>query len=142
MQAKEIEKYLESHGIKPSYHRMRILTYLAEKKNHPSADQIYQDLHKEIPTLSKTTVYNTLKLFFEKGAAIQILINENETRYDADISRHGHFECLNCRQIFDLRMDDSEVHLQELTGYQVMESHFYFKGLCPSCLECPDKGQK
>jgi Fe2+ or Zn2+ uptake regulation protein len=142
MQKKDIEHYLERHGIKPSYHRMRIFTYLEEKKNHPSADQIFQDLHKEIPTLSKTTVYNTLNLFLEKGVAIQILSDENETRYDADTSMHGHFQCSNCRQIFDIKMDETEFRFEELAGYQVFESHFYFKGLCPFCQGSPDKGMK
>jgi len=139
LQTKEIEQYLESHGIKPSYHRIRIFLYLETRKNHPSADQIFQDLLKEIPTLSKTTVYNTLKLFLEKGVVIEILIHEKETRYDADTSMHGHFECMNCNQITDINMDDTGLHFKKLEGFKVSESHFYFKGLCPVCLGSSDK---
>ena len=31
--------------------------------NHPTVETIYKELIDEIPTLSKTTVYNTLKQF-------------------------------------------------------------------------------
>ena len=57
-----IEKYLRDHNISPSYQRKRIFEYMYENRNHPNVNQIYEALVKEIPTLSKTTVYNTLNL--------------------------------------------------------------------------------
>lgn len=62
----QIEQLLKQHDIRPSYHRIKIYQYLVEKRNHPSVDMIYQDLIQEIPTLSRTTVYNALNLFMEK----------------------------------------------------------------------------
>ncbi len=50
-------------GIKPSYQRIKIYEYIFNNNIHPTVDNIYKKLLKEIPTLSKTTVYNTLKLF-------------------------------------------------------------------------------
>ena len=64
-----IGEYLKAHEIKPSYQRIKIFQYLVENKNHPTVDMIYKALCTEIPTLSKTTVYNTLNLFIEKQAA-------------------------------------------------------------------------
>ena len=83
---KKIQQFLRMHSIKPSHHRIKIYQYLVENRNHPSVDMIYQELVQTIPTLSKTTLYNTLQLFLEKGIVIMITIDENETRYDADIS--------------------------------------------------------
>ena len=60
-------------------------------------DMIYQELVRNIPTLSKTTVYNTLNLFL-KRIAVMITIDENETRYDADTSLHGHFAATAARR--------------------------------------------
>jgi Fur family peroxide stress response transcriptional regulator len=45
---------------------------------------------EEIPTLSKTTLYNTLNLFTERGIINMLNLEENESRYDADISLHAH----------------------------------------------------
>ena len=96
-------------------------------------DMIYQELVRNIPTLSKTTVYNTLNLFLEKGIAVMITIDENETRYDADTSLHGHFRCNGCEEIYDLRLDTSALEWESLDEFEISESHLYFKGLCPRC---------
>lgn len=95
---------------------------------------IYQKLVKEIPTFSKTTVYNTLNLFVEKNVALLITIDENETRYDADISLHGYFKCDVCGKIYDIRLTSSDILPAELNNFKISESHIYFKGTCPLCL--------
>ncbi|RLC47071.1 MAG: hypothetical protein DRH57_04745, partial [Candidatus Cloacimonadota bacterium] len=48
---------LKSAGIKPTYERLRILKYLEENNNHPTVNMIYDEVVKDIPTISKTTVY-------------------------------------------------------------------------------------
>ena len=94
-----IGEYLKAHEIKPSYQRIKIFQYLVENKNHPTVDMIYKALCTEIPTLSKTTVYNTLNLFIEKKIVNVIVIEENETRYDSVMAVHGHFKCEKCGKI-------------------------------------------
>jgi len=134
MRKNEVENLLKIHGIRPSLHRMRIYEYLLHNRIHPNVDSIYQELIKEIPTLSKTTLYNTLDLFVEKGLVLLITIAENEKRYDADTSLHGHFICKNCRHIFDVRIGSVKEVLADLEGFDVHEKQIYFKGLCPGCL--------
>ena len=56
-------EYLLKYDIKPSVQRMVIMDYLMSHRIHPSADEIYNALYPTIPTLSKTTIYNTMKLF-------------------------------------------------------------------------------
>jgi len=72
---KPYDRLLE-HNIKPSMQRIAIMEYLMEHPIHPSADDIYTALSPSMPTLSKTTVYNTLKLFSEQGAALMLTIDE------------------------------------------------------------------
>lgn len=135
MDINDIEHFLRLHSIRPSHHRIRVYQYLVENRNHPSVDIIYQELIRDIPTLSKTTLYNTLELFLEKGVSILITIDENERRYDADTSFHGHFRCNTCGQIFDIRLHTVPRELESMEGFEINESHIYFKGLCPKCLE-------
>lgn len=71
-------EYLLSYHIKPSVQRIAIMDYLLNHKTHPCIDEIHTALCKEIPTLSKTTVYNTLKLFVEHGAAKMLTIDEKK----------------------------------------------------------------
>ena len=65
----DVVKRLQNHNIKPSVQRIAIMNYLIEHRTHPTVDEIYTALSPSIPTLSKTTVYNTLKLLSEQGAA-------------------------------------------------------------------------
>lgn len=131
---KDTGQYLKSHGIKPSSQRIKIYDYLVTKKNHPTIDIIYKALAPKIPTLSKTTVYNTLKTFVEKKITDVIIIEENETRYDADTSIHGHFKCETCCKVLDLDIDENSLNIPGLNGHKVNEQHYYFKGVCPQCL--------
>lgn len=126
--------FLLEHGIKPSFQRIKIFDYLKSTKSHPTVDEIHKHLVKEIPTLSKTTVYNTLNLFIEKGIAIIVMIEENEARYDADTSVHGHFKCNNCGNVYDFHINDLAFNTNELENFKIQEKHLYFKGICENCL--------
>ncbi len=133
MNLEAIPEYLKIHGLKPSYQRIKIFEYLEKKRNHPTVDKIYQALLKTIPTFSRTTVYNTLNLFVEKKIVQVITIEENENRYDADTSIHGHFKCVKCKKVHDLKINYSDLNLSELDQFQIDEHHFYFKGRCTNC---------
>ena len=130
----KVEEFLKQHDIKPSYQRMKIYDYLIEYRSHPTVDEIYQALVDEIPTLSKTTVYNTLKLFLDKEIVQLITIEENENRYDADVSIHGHFKCLECSSIYDIWLDMANMEFAGLDDFSINESHIYLKGSCNNCL--------
>lgn len=90
-----------------------------------------------MPTLSKTTVYNTLKLFSEKGAALMLTIDENRVNFDGDTSPHTHFLCKRCGKIYDLQIPTvvKEVIGMSVAGHQISEIHYYYKGVCKTCLE-------
>lgn len=127
---------LLDYNIKPSVQRIAIMEYLLAHRTHPSADEIYTALSPSMPTLSKTTVYNTLKLFAEQGAALMLTIDERNANFDADTSMHAHFLCKRCGHIYDLCCTDSskQVEIQDMDGHQVSEVHYYYKGICKKCL--------
>ena len=91
------------------------------------------DISDDIPTLSKTTVYNTLKTFQDSDVVQAVTIEDNEVRYDADIDKHAHFKCTKCGHLYDIEMDTKVLHLKSIGGHLVRESHLYFKGICNSC---------
>lgn len=128
--------YLLSYNIKPSVQRLAIMDYLLSHKTHPAIEEIYLALCDAIPTLSKTTVYNTLKLFVEHGAVQMLTIDERNACYDADIHNHAHFLCKKCNKIFDLPSVDYDNKILKVKdeGFQVEDIHLYIKGYCPSCL--------
>lgn len=130
-----LAKTLIEKNIKPSYQRMKILEYLMIKKNHPTVDRIFNDLVKEIPTLSKATVYNTLDLLKKENLARVVTIEDNETRFDAKVASHGHFKCESCGSIFDFEINIDSFLTDSLKHFKINEKNVYFHGICPGCLQ-------
>ena len=129
-----IAEELLKRKIKPSHHRMKVLEYLSSNQNHPTVEQIFTSLRKELPILSKATVYNTLNLFVKNKLARIITIEENETRYDLIIENHGHFKCESCGKIYDFSIDIDSLTSADLDNFKINDKNLYFKGVCPRCL--------
>jgi Fe2+ or Zn2+ uptake regulation protein len=130
----EIKTKLVANGINPSYHRIRIYEYMLKNRVHPSVDRIYSSLVSEIPSLSRTTVYNTLKNFAEKGLVLLLTINENEMRFDGYTHNHAHFLCLNCSEIYDIDMPNADYCAEAVaTPHKITETQVYFRGICETC---------
>ncbi|MDX9918021.1 MAG: Fur family transcriptional regulator [Gudongella sp.] len=123
---------IKEKGIRPSFIRVRVLNRLISARVHPSVDDIYEALEVEIPTLSKTTVYNTLKLFTEKGLAQSLNIEGNELRYEAVRGFHGHFKCQECSRIFDLNIANIDFY-DDMKDFVIKDEQVLVTGICPDC---------
>lgn len=130
-----VVEHLRSHDIKPSIQRVAIMRYLMEHCTHPTVDAIYRDLHAMMPTLSKTTIYNTLSLLEEKDALSVLTIDSRNIHYDGNTAPHAHFMCRNCKQIFDIPMPEGGTTDKPETpdGFKVEHTHIYYDGLCDKC---------
>lgn len=99
---KQYHTILQNAGIRPSVQRIAIYAYLCENPIHPDVETVYDTLYPSYPTLSKTTVYNTLKLFEEKQIVQSLKIEDDRIRFDAVMDDHYHFKCNTCGKIFDI----------------------------------------
>ena len=135
----DLRKIMTDNGIKPTYQRLEILSYVINKGNHPTVDMIYQDIVNVIPTISKTTVYNTLRAFIEKEIVMPVIITGTETRFDGKTFCHHHFLCEKCGRIIDLDIGCPNLKRREISGNIIKELHGYFKGICVECI--PTKGE-
>lgn len=133
MSREELKQYLVHKGIKPSLQRIKILEYLRSFNGHPSIDDIYRGLIKINPTLSKTTVYNSIKIFLEKNIVKIVNIDLNEHRYDIDTSLHGHFKCRKCGKIYDFSIDPIKQEDREISDFIIEEVYGTIKGICDKC---------
>ena len=125
---------LLNHSIKPSVLRVMIYDYLKSHRTHPTADDIYSHLLKDAPTLSKTTVYNTLKLFVEHALVSMLTIDDTYRCFDGNIEMHAHLMCRNCKKIIDMPMpDEVGSFIKELDAFKADEVQLYVKGICKDC---------
>ena len=128
-----VKDYLVNQGINPSYQRLKIFEHLAKTMSHPTVDMIYNVLSKEIPTLSKTTIYNTMNLFLQKGLVVGLTIEDNEVRYDSNTSPHAHFKCNECGKVYDIPLESQLNQNNTVCDHIVNERHIYLKGTCKKC---------
>ncbi len=132
---RDLSKELKNKNIRLSHQRLKVLEYVANNRCHPTVEQIYIHLHKEIPTLSKTTVYNTLNALIDAKMIKQITIEDNEARYDINTENHGHFKCESCGFIYDFEINIDSFDSKDLDGFKILSKDVYFKGICPKCIE-------
>ena len=93
---------LRAHGVTPTHQRIEIALVLFEKRWHPSADQILAAVNVRFAESSKATVYNTLKLFLEKGLVRELIVDPNKVFYDSNTSTHHHFYDVVSGEITDI----------------------------------------
>lgn len=128
--------YLTSHGIRPSAQRIAIMRYLMENRIHPTADDIYSSLVGSMPTLSRTTVYNTLWLFVEQNAIIVLEVDRLNAHFDYIDKPHAHFYCRCCRRIEDIMIDDAFMaDAVDKERFYVEHTSLFYKGMCRQCQE-------
>lgn len=138
-QPTDITDILRRAGLRPSPQRAAIAGYIAASRNHPSAEEVYRALVGDYPTLSLTTVYNTLYALEEAGLARMLDIESKNVRFDtASTPAHGHILCRKCGRIFDMPLPHI---LEDMApdGFRIDTVNLYYKGLCPSCIAETEK---
>ena len=129
----ETASILKDHGIRPSLQRVCVYRYLRSVKTHPTVDEIYSALLPEYPSLSRTTVYNTLEQLLEKGLAISLDFGDGFLRYDADCSPHSHFKCKKCGKVYDIFVAPPDCTQMIPPGFTLQGTSLYMFGLCDKC---------
>lgn len=134
----ELESFkntLQENGIKPTYLRLKIMNYLETNRVHPTAEAIFKTLAKEIPTLSRTSVYNTLNTFNKNGLLTPLYITGSEANFDSNTNPHHHFLCKKCGKIIDIDIECKYFKDGNILGHKITELHGYYKGICKDCLK-------
>ena len=128
-----IKELFREKGISPSFTRTKIYHFLDEAKSHPTVDEIYKALIDELPTLSKTTVYNVLKLFCEHDLVKPVNMSSSEMRYELNHAPHSHFRCIDCDKIYDIPYIKPTYDHKDLHGFVITEEEVNISGVCPTC---------
>lgn len=132
----ELETVCRNKGLALTIQRRAILEALASRKDHPTADQVYEDISIKLKGVSRTTVYRVLETFVSLGIAKKVSYPESTARFDADTSRHHHLTCLDCGAVMDLH-DPSLNNLQTPAGiepdFEITDYSITFTGRCSRC---------
>lgn len=125
-------------AMKYSRQRQMIFSFLMTRKDHPTADVVYQNIRQNYPNISLGTVYRNLTLLAERGEILRLQVGDGVDHFDGDTSRHCHFVCSDCGAVTDIQLDGLEELFskaqQEFDG-RIDRQSTCFYGVCGKCLD-------
>lgn len=124
-----------NHKLTPQ--RLAIIRILAGSGDHPSVEDIYNQLQRRFPGISQATVYRNIMLIKSLGEVLEIGFAGGSTRYDGiKPYPHPHVVCLKCNKIVDPDLDSLQDMTKEITdesGFEIVTYRLDFFGVCPEC---------
>lgn len=99
-------------GIKKSRQRDALLAELQSRYDHPTAEDLYLTVKKNIPNLSLGTVYRNLSLLVDEGEIIKIS-SDGADRYDGCAVPHCHFSCTKCGKMSDIILPENTLLIND-----------------------------
>jgi len=133
---KEFEKLCREQGVPLTVQRRAVLEVLAGRLDHPTADQIYDDVTHHLPDLSRTTVYRVLDTLVEMGVIHKAQHLGSAARFDPNTERHHHLTCVKCHKVVDLAedaLDRIKLPKASAQDFEITDYSVHFKGHCPDC---------
>ena len=126
---------LREKGVTVTPQRTAVLEFLWGNPDHPSPDEVYRKVKRRFPYISRATVYNTIKALAEAHVLQEVLVQQEMTRVDANVSQHHHFRCVQCGKVEDMPYGllTKAQAAERAKGYQIQEVHVVVKGVCKKC---------
>jgi Fur family peroxide stress response transcriptional regulator len=116
MNAQQLIAILRDKGHKVTPQRLAICELALSCKDHPTAEQIHQEVIKKYPTISLATVYQTLHLLIDMGLLQELGFNDKSSRYDPNTTPHINVICLKCGEINDYEAKDVKKLWSQIIG--------------------------
>ena len=128
---------LRARGCRITPQRIAILTIFLGSCDHPSVEQVYQQVKANFPTTSLATVYKTVHLLKDIGEILEIGTPEGHHRFDGiNPHPHPHLMCTRCKTIIDPELSllsKLTAEVEASSGFRVTSHQLNFYGICPFC---------
>lgn len=115
--------------------RQLVLDAVLSRCDHPTADDIYSDVHGRDERISRGTVYRNLNLLVEAGMITAVRV-PGGSRFDKRVDCHAHLVCSECGAVMDAPVpyDASlDAGAEHETGFLHIKHATVFYGICPAC---------
>ena len=113
-----------------------ILRAVCDLKRHLTAEEVYEFVKRDHPSIGKGTVYRNLAILTEEGAIRKVEVPDGSDRFDFTLKNHYHVRCVKCGEVFDVDMDeipDLQKKIHDTHGMEFLTYDIFFKGICPEC---------
>lgn len=134
-QADALRQRLDEKGSHLTRQRAAVFDYLSGVSHHPSAEEIYHAVKRQLPRISLATVYKNLEKLVECGVASKLAYGDAAARYDIRTDHHYHTRCLGCGKIQDFDAAEGVEALRQIKprGFNVTDYRLELLGHCRDC---------
>jgi len=101
MKIEDIKNKILSKGLKATVQRIYVYKALLESREHPTAEDVFKAVSSSLPTISLSTIYNTLETLYEHSLINKVQTENGIIRYDAYTETHHHIYTENGEIIGD-----------------------------------------
>lgn len=139
-----LTKRLTASGLRPTPQREVVFKIILEKRDHPTADEIFARVKSQLPTISLATVYNCLETLVQCGLVRQVNLERGATRYCPNLHEHAHFHDEATGQIHDVDLPaDLMTQLREMLppGFDANTIELTFRGSAGATQPTPATSQ-
>ncbi len=85
----DIRKIFSSKGIKVTPQRIAVYQALM-RLEHPSVEEVVEEVHKAFPTITVSTVYNVLEFLCDQDIISKLRTNSGRMHYENNSTKHHH----------------------------------------------------
>src|SRR3954471_8996761 len=89
----DLRHALEQAGWRYTRQRAAVFAYLRAVDCHPTAEQVFTAVRREIPNISLATVYKALEALVDVRLAHRVADETGPVRYDGRGEAHYHLRC-------------------------------------------------
>lgn len=130
------ERLCRQRGVPLTVQRRVIYEAVLDHKDHPTADDVYEEVRGRLPGVSRTTVYRVLELLVRLGVIGKPPSPGSAARYDKSVERHHHLACVRCERTMDF--DDAALNKVRIPdtrrlGFTIADYSIHFMGVCRAC---------
>lgn len=131
------EEVCRAEGLRRTPQRLAIFREVARSAGHPSAEEIFARVRKKLPTMSRDTVYRTLRLLERKDLVSTVGTLHERVLFDPNTDPHHHLICTRCGDVRDFYSDELDAYEppEEVRHWGAIESmQAELRGTCSQCL--------
>ncbi len=130
---RELSQRLATSGFRFTPQRRHVYDVLLQKRDHPTAEEVFIRAKRELPEISMATVYNCLDALVQCGLVRLVVLDRGATRYCSNMAEHCHFYCHECGAVFDEPLPAKPPAVPRPRGFKVQHYELAVHGICSAC---------
>jgi len=124
------------HRLAATHQRQVIYDTVMSLPGHPSPEDIYEGVRREIPSISLATVYKNIRTFLDRGLLREVSMHHGSLRVESNRKPHHHLVCVRCKTITDLdeaKLGPMRFRKKLPRGFHVKRIAVDILGVCQAC---------